>query len=121
MRPLAKISAANLIKFKKFVANRNLKIEARESLLSDCRSVDSSFSSESVHYSYPTYANSGLENNYIITHRFFGHGEYRNTKNGQKLRESLKNEPERLSIIPSLEFIGNVKEFYGNNHLNIEK
>ena len=93
-RPLPRISSANLIKFSRFVNNRDLKKEARESLLSDCCSVDSSFTLDD-HYSYPRYANTGIEDNYIITHRFFGHGQYKNTKNGQKLRESLKNEPTR--------------------------
>lgn len=65
----------------------------RESLLSDCVSVDSSLFYSEDSYAYPKYVNTELENNYIITHRFFGHGAYRNTKNGRKLRESLRNEP----------------------------
>lgn len=118
---LPRISFENLIKFQKFVRNRKIQNELRESLLSDCVSVDSSLFHSEDSYTYPRYVNTELENNYIITHRFFGPGQYKNTKNGRKLRESLKNEPARQSIIPSLEVVDNVEEFYGNSHLQLKK
>lgn len=82
------------MKFQKFVKARKIQNELRESLLSDCVSVDSfSFDNhKELFYKYPTYANTGIENNYIITHRFFGPGKYKNTRNGRQLRESLKND-----------------------------
>lgn len=63
-------------------------------MLSDFLSVDSSVfegGSDSA-YAYPKHVNTELENNYIITNRFFGHGKYRNTKNYLILRQSLKKD-----------------------------
>lgn len=113
---------ANLNKFQTFMKTRKLQHELKESLLSDCVSVDSfMLDTQEYFYKYPEYENSGIENNYILTHRFFGHGQYKNTKNVPKLRESIKHDKSQMRIIPTLEVISDVQNFYGNAHLKLKK
>ena len=101
-KPLPRLSQISVMKFNKFIRTKKLQNELRESLLSDCASVDSFMhQSQEQFYKYPHFANSEIENNLIVTHRFFGAGVYKNTRNGQQMRESIQNSQSQSKILPS--------------------
>jgi len=68
---------------------------------------------------YPDFVTTELEKFYMVTNKFFGFGRYKNTKNGQEMRESLKNDDK--NILPSLEVVNNKNSFYRNSHIKLQK
>jgi len=101
------------------ICSQKLK-KSNNKILSDCLSVDSELDDEyDPSNIYPDFVITELEKFYMITNKFFGYGSYKNTKNGQEMRDSLKNNEK--NIIPSLEVVNDKHSFYQNSHVKVQR